>query len=77
VKPEKKKKKKKNLSILFITINLMSMTNLWDREPCNLIEIDQHLRGAYCVHQQGDEPVKVAMQSQAQALIACTMKRWV
>jgi hypothetical protein len=30
----------------------MKMTALWDTALCSLAEIDQHFRGAYCLHHQ-------------------------
>jgi hypothetical protein len=27
--------------------------------PCSLVDIDQHFRGAYCIHRQGDHPTSV------------------
>jgi hypothetical protein len=32
----------------------MKMTAFWDVAPCDLVEIDQRFRGAYCLHHQGD-----------------------
>jgi hypothetical protein len=27
----------------------------WDIAQCSFVEINRHLRGAYCLHRQGDE----------------------
>jgi hypothetical protein len=31
------------------------MTVFWDIAPCSLVELDQCLRGVYCLHYQGDD----------------------
>jgi hypothetical protein len=31
----------------------MQMTAFWDIALCGLVEIDRHVRGAYCLHHQG------------------------
>jgi hypothetical protein len=31
----------------------MKITALLDVAPCSLVGVDQHFRGAYCLHQQG------------------------
>jgi hypothetical protein len=33
----------------------MKMTVFWDVAPCSLVQINQHFRGAYCLHHQGDK----------------------
>jgi hypothetical protein len=33
----------------------MKMAVFSDDVPCNVVEIDQCFRGAYCLHHQGDE----------------------
>jgi hypothetical protein len=33
----------------------LKMTVFWDVAPCSLVEVYECLRGAYCVHHQGDE----------------------
>jgi hypothetical protein len=33
----------------------MKITALWDTAPCSLVEVDRSLRGAYCLHHQGDD----------------------
>jgi hypothetical protein len=30
------------------------VTAVWDRTPCNQVEVDQRFRSAYCLHHQGD-----------------------
>jgi hypothetical protein len=32
----------------------MNMAVFWDVAPCGLVDIDRRLRGAYCLHHQGD-----------------------
>jgi hypothetical protein len=31
----------------------MKTTVFWDVAPCSQVEIDRHLRAAYCLHHQG------------------------
>jgi hypothetical protein len=31
----------------------VNMTAFWGIVPCSLIEVDQHFRGVYCLHNQG------------------------
>jgi hypothetical protein len=32
----------------------LKMTAFWDIAPCNVVEIDRHFRGAYCLHHHPD-----------------------
>jgi hypothetical protein len=34
---------------------LLKMTALWDVAPCSVVKADGRFRGAYCLHQQGDD----------------------
>jgi hypothetical protein len=38
-----------------LTATSMKMIVIWDAAPCSLVEIDQHFRGSYCLHHQGDD----------------------
>jgi hypothetical protein len=40
------------------------MAVLWKTAPCNLREVDQHFKGAYCYHHQGNELVKFCETTQ-------------
>jgi hypothetical protein len=33
----------------------MDMAVFWDVATCSLVEIDRRFKGAYCLHQQGDD----------------------
>jgi hypothetical protein len=33
---------------------IWKMMAFWDIAPCSLVEVDQHFRGVYCLHHQGD-----------------------
>jgi hypothetical protein len=35
----------------------MKMTAFWDIAP-HSVEVDRHFRGEYCLHHQGDAPLK-------------------
>jgi hypothetical protein len=36
------------------TTSSLNMTIFWDVTPCSLVDTDRCLRGAYCLHHQGD-----------------------
>jgi hypothetical protein len=37
------------------TYSFTKMTVMWDITLCSVVELDQHLRGAYCLHHQGKD----------------------
>jgi hypothetical protein len=41
--------------IQVLTVMNVIMRAFWDIVPCSLIKVDQHFRGAYRLHHQGDE----------------------
>jgi hypothetical protein len=43
---------------------------VWDVAPCDLVDIDQRFRGAYCLHNQGDRPDGTTSQT-AIFLLTC------
>jgi hypothetical protein len=45
--------------------NFLKMTTLWDIVSCNLVEVDRSFRGEYCVRQQDDESLIIAMMIEA------------
>jgi hypothetical protein len=47
----------KNCEVRFqvLTGTRMKMTVFYDVMPWSLVETDQHFRGAYCLHHQGDD----------------------
>jgi hypothetical protein len=38
-----------------LTAASMKFRVFWDALPCSQIDVDRRFRGAYCLHQQGDE----------------------
>jgi hypothetical protein len=34
---------------------IMKFRVLWDVAPCSHVEADRRIRGAHCLHQQGDD----------------------
>jgi hypothetical protein len=38
-----------------LTAASTKMAVFWDVAPCSLVDVDRCLRGAYCLHLQGDE----------------------
>jgi hypothetical protein len=38
--------------------NVLKFRVFWDVAPCSEIDVDRRFRGAYCLHYQGDRPLK-------------------
>jgi hypothetical protein len=44
-----------------LTALSMKVIAFWDIAPRSLVEVDQHLRGAYCLYHQGDEILPLSL----------------
>jgi hypothetical protein len=45
-----------DMYLAYVANSLSKKMNVyWDIVMCSLAEIDQHFRGVYCLHHQGDE----------------------
>jgi hypothetical protein len=50
--------------VRFQAVTAASMkTVLWDMAPCSPIEVDRRFRGAYCLHNQGDELIALIIKA--------------
>jgi hypothetical protein len=45
-----------NLRFHVLTVASMKMKAFWGIAPYSLVEVDRRFRGAYCTHNQGNEP---------------------
>jgi hypothetical protein len=52
----------------------MNITVFWDVVSCSLGEIDRSIRGAYCLHPQGNTPVNRHLNTAMKTLnLSCKM----